>query len=272
MTSMKKQFIFFNVICFYTGSFFAQVQQTTSFNSQQYHKVNGQWYLLDNLQQQLIPLSPNNISVKYHQGVTASQIQNFEQQHELKLIRKNILRWYDYKFSLNADLFQKCSAVQNSNLVELVEVVAPVDFQIIPNDPLCYDPPTQIWPQWGIEKAKVDKAWDKTTGDPSVVWALIDTGVDWWHQDFAQATGTTGTFWLNPGEDTWTDPNDPSSGDGIDNDSNGFVDDWRGWNFSDQDNDVSDDSTTVNAHGTAVAGVIGARTNNNLGIAGVAGG
>ena len=170
---MKKTAAFLLTFIITLSAVLAQVQQTTTFNSQQYHKVNGKWHLLDNLQQRLIPLSPNSISVKYHQSVTTSQIQSFEQQHGLTFIRKNVLHWYDYSFSTNEDLFQKSSAVQSSNLVELVEVVAPIDFQIVPNDPLCYDPPSQLWPQWGIDKAKVDKAWDKTTGDPSVVWTII---------------------------------------------------------------------------------------------------
>ena len=84
--------------------------------------------------------------------------------------------------------------------------------------------------------------------------AVIDTGVDWSHPDLS------GQIWVNPGENC--------SGcrtDGIDNDHNGYVDDWRGWDFVDNDNNPMDD----HGHGTHVAGTIGATGNNGVGVAGV---
>jgi methionine-rich copper-binding protein CopC len=63
-------------------------------------------------------------------------------------------------------------------------------------------------------------------------------------------------MWINPGE---------IPGDGIDNDGNGYIDDTYGWDFANNDNDPFDD----NGHGTAVAGIIAASTNNNVGVAGI---
>ncbi len=63
-------------------------------------------------------------------------------------------------------------------------------------------------------------------------------------------------IWVNPGE---------IPGNGVDDDNNGFVDDVRGWNFVDNDNDPDDD----NKHGTHVAGTIGAVGDNGIGVAGV---
>jgi len=93
-------------------------------------------------------------------------------------------------------------------------------------------------------------AWNIQTGNPMVV-GVIDSGVDYNHPDLA------GNIWTNLGE---------IAGDGIDNDSNGYIDDVRGWDFAFNDNDPMD----VDGHGTHVAGTIAATGNNSLGVIGVA--
>jgi len=121
--------------------------------------------------------------------------------------------------------------------------------QIIPNDPM--------WGQlWGMQKIGADAAWDTQTGSPTVVCAVIDSGTDYTHPDL------TGREWINAGE---------TAGDGIDNDNNGYVDDVRGWDFLDNDNDPgpADASGFPEPHGTHVAGTVGATANNATGVVGV---
>ncbi len=113
-----------------------------------------------------------------------------------------------------------------------------------PNDPLYNE-------QYGPQIIQAPAAWDMTTGDPSVVIAFIDTGIDFQHEEFQD-----GAIWINPGE---------IPDNGIDDDNNGFIDDVVGWDFINDDNDP--DSL---GHGTLVAGIFGARLNNRLGIAGMA--
>ncbi|MGH7175954.1 MAG: S8 family serine peptidase, partial [Tepidisphaeraceae bacterium] len=100
-----------------------------------------------------------------------------------------------------------------------------------------------------------DQAWDTTLGSSSVVVAVTDDGFDMTHPDLASG------IWTNP---------DEIPGDSIDNDNNGYVDDVHGWDFSADDNDPSENVFDV--HGTHVAGIVGARTNNAIGVAGTAGG
>lgn len=112
-----------------------------------------------------------------------------------------------------------------------------------PNDP--------FYPaQWNLSMLNLLDAWKTTTGNSDIVIAVLGSGVDLNHPDLA------GKIWSNPGETT---------GNGIDDDGNGFVDDIHGWNFVGNNANVQDD----HGCGTAVAGVAAASTNNGIGIAGV---
>ncbi len=102
---------------------------------------------------------------------------------------------------------------------------------------------------------KAREAWELTQGNRKVVIAVIDTGIDYNHPDLVS------NVWTNSGEIGAAD----ARVNGVDDDLNGYVDDWRGWNFIDGNNDPFDDV----GHGTHVSGIIGAVGNNNIGVAGV---
>ena len=108
----------------------------------------------------------------------------------------------------------------------------------------------------GTPDADIDalEAWSVSTGSPNVTVAVIDTGVDVSHPDLAA------NIWVNAGEDCAG-----CRTNGVDDDGNGYVDDWRGWDFVNGDNNPSDD----NGHGTHVSGTIAAAGNNGIGVAGV---
>lgn len=93
-------------------------------------------------------------------------------------------------------------------------------------------------------------AWNVSKGSPSIVVAIIDTGVDYGHMDLEA------NIWTNP---------DEIPGNGLDDDNNGYIDDTHGWDFYDHDNDPSDWLD----HGTHVAGILGAISGNNTGIVGI---
>ncbi|MFT3910329.1 MAG: S8 family serine peptidase [Ferruginibacter sp.] len=118
---------------------------------------------------------------------------------------------------------------------------------IVPNDP-------SYGLQYHHGLMDNDLAWNTTFGNASVTIGITDDGVDLLHEDLAP------NIWTNPGE---------IAGNGIDDDGNGYIDDVHGWDFSNVNNDPSPEGT--NNHGTHVAGIAAARTNNGIGVAGVAG-
>lgn len=122
-----------------------------------------------------------------------------------------------------------------------------------PNDP--YYDYQYHWPLIGA-----DKAWDQNTGSTNVTVAVIDSGLDMDHEDLA------GKVWTNSLE---------VAGNGADDDNNGYIDDVHGWDFMDADSnpdptgDITDTSDVGSVcHGTHCAGLVGAETNNGIGVAG----
>ena len=152
-----------------------------------------------------------------------------------------------------------------------------------PNDPRYNN-------QWFLEEINSNDAWDlwnisgnEIPGDRSIILASVDLGVNWQHQDLV------GNLWENLGEDADGDGRtieyingqwvlDPGDLNGIDDDNwdnnmSTFIDDLVGWDVSgsqygDNDPDVPNNGSW--AHGTHVAGLLAATTNNNIGIASTA--
>ena len=114
----------------------------------------------------------------------------------------------------------------------------------------------------GAVDADIDaaEAWSAPGAGAEVVVGVIDTGVDFGHVDLGGGGGAA-PMWTNPGETCSGCPTN-----GVDDDGNGYVDDWRGWDWVNDDNDPTDD----NGHGTHVAGTIGARADDGVGVVGVA--
>ncbi len=130
-----------------------------------------------------------------------------------------------------------------------------------PNDPM-YNT------LWHLATIKAAQAWDVTKGDATVVVGIVDSGTDYTHPDLAA------NIWTNPGETGLDAQGRDKRTNGIDDDNNGYIDDWRGWDFIGAnanapapDNDPN--PYNGNPHGTHTAGIASAVTDNGIGIASI---
>ncbi|MFZ1753485.1 MAG: S8 family peptidase [Caldilineaceae bacterium] len=114
-----------------------------------------------------------------------------------------------------------------------------------PNDPYFPD-------QWALARINMPAAWEATAGDPSMVIALVDSGLDLTHEDLKDLP-----LWVNEAE--------VNGIPGQDDDSNGYVDDFNGWDWVGSDNQFEDPY----GHGTHVGGILAAATDNGIGVASV---
>jgi len=135
---------------------------------------------------------------------------------------------------------------QLTKFPELFQIVEPHLIRratAIPNDP-------NYSLEWPLQNISAERAWDIQRGSAGVVVAVTDTGIDYNHPDLATRV------WINPGE---------KANNHIDDDHNGYVDDYRGYNFAYENNNPYDDME----HGTFVSSLIGAAANDGFGMAGV---
>jgi subtilisin family serine protease len=142
-----------------------------------------------------------------------------------------------------------------------IAAVGPTSAQVAaPNDPFFQSRGTWGQPyddQWGLHRIGFDATKEGAAAlapdgrtPRAITVAVIDTGLDYTHPDLAR-------------ESIWTNPREKLNG--IDDDRNGFIDDVIGWNFAEGHNNPWDRA----GHGTLIAGLIAAASNNALGVTGI---
>lgn len=164
---------------------------------------------------------------------------------------------YQIDVPLMVTLAQARAALLASGLVEYVEPLYVRQPQYQPTDPmsdstrlLATGPVAQAG-QTYLKQIKAYRAWDITRGDTSIVIGITDSGIRLTHEDLRQQV-----------KHNYADPIN-----GVDDDHDGFVDNFTGWDLANHDNDSGFDPTLI--HGSFVAGVAAARADNGVGIAGV---
>jgi subtilisin family serine protease len=215
-------------------------------------------------------------------GSSGSKFEGLESEAQIRSSVPDLSRYYVVTFDESMGLKEVMEKFKNDPNVEHVEPIGIHPVYRIPDDTYFDDPPPSFpYYQWNFKNAgdhdvDADLAWDLETGSSSILIGILDTGVRYIHRDLggylAPSDVTQGNVWVN-----WAEY--PPDGD--DDDGNGFVDDWVGWDWvnnaspcwsgedcTKEDNDPAD----FNGHGTHVGGIVGAITNNTRGVAGLAGG
>lgn len=247
---MKKLSLFFLIQLVLSVSLIAQVSKSTIIK-------NGEVYYLSN---ELI------IKLKYQPVCDSKGFVKLSTLLEKKLsfldiseVKKNISdikdvsilgldRILSVKYNSQIDPFVASSKIKNIDDIEWVEPRFAYPVEFIPNDP-------NYSAQWNLTKIQANLAWDINRGDTNVVIGIVDTGVDWDHPDIMD------NLFIN-----WNE--NPTNG--IDDDNNGYIDDYIGWDFGGlsgvPDNNPMEDRPD---HGTHVAGIASAVTNNGIGVASI---
>src|SRR3989344_4381827 len=173
-----------------------------------------------------------------------------------------ITRIYRISFNGNINVGNLIKNLIKNNQIEYAEPNYLLELSFAPNDPeywkqwylnnigQCYNPPT-CTPR--IPDADIDapEAWDIDIGSNNIVIAVVDSGLQINHPDII------GNVWGNSLE--------VNGNTGVDDDGNGLIDDYNGWNYLNNNNQLAD----ILNHGTPISGIIATRTNNGIGVAGV---
>ncbi|WP_456460490.1 S8 family serine peptidase [Reichenbachiella sp.] len=213
-------------------------------------------------------------------GITkVKRVFPYSAKHEAKHRKYGLHLWYELEFDPEVrpeDVVKEYETVVDLDIVKPVYKKTRIDGNAKPkifkksgastwavkedtvvfNDPLIMD-------QWhyhndgtivGEEDFDIDlfEAWDVTAGSSEIIVSVVDQGIDVYHEDLQ--------------ENIWRNEAEINGEEGVDDDGNGYVDDFFGYNFR------MDGAVTAGSHGTHVAGTIGAIGNNGKGVAGVAGG
>lgn len=238
-----------------------------------YIQQEGEWYLQQG--KDSFKVIENELTVRFAGNPTDNEISHVLSSLGLEEIRHNHLGFYDVRILGKGISFQKANELAALPVFE--DAFSSTHGIYVTNDP-AYNS------QWnmhntggsgGTTDADIDapEAWAISTGDPSIIVAPLDSGIDYHHNDL----GTN--IWQNLGEDADGDGRtlyysggewifDPDDLNNIDDDGNGKKDDLVGWDAEYNNNEVFDSM----GHGTHVSGIIAAHTNNGKNVAGVAGG
>ena len=224
-------------------------------------------------------VTPLDRAARQVKAVSMRRMIPYSPQFEREHARYGLDRWYEVTFDENVTAEEARKVFGSTAGVEVSEVITPMSLiegdgkfakakqstirTAAANEYRFNDP--RLPDQWhyqnfgkipySVEGADINlfDAWNVTTGDPRVLVAIIDGGVDYKHEDLAQ------NMYVNEAELNGTP--------GVDDDGNGYVDDVYGYNFCTNSAEIYPHS-----HGTHVAGTVGAVNNNGIGVAGVAGG
>lgn len=179
---------------------------------------------------------------------------NYSSIDEIENLRR--IAYIDYEKDINPIYASR--KLSTYDFIEFAEPYPVYKLVTVPNDALVFE-------QYYLDTIKVFDAWNYADTSQIINVGIIDTGIDYDHEDLAE------NIFNNPGETSLDSLGRDKATNNVDDDNNGFIDDWRGWDFVSSDSSGQDnDPKPGHIHGTHVGGIIGASINNGIGIAGIA--
>lgn len=255
MVKKKNCWIFFFAI---TVTLFYVPSLTLGFQNMTEDETYGR-YIFDSKKHK-IKYMPREILVKFKPGTAKENIAALQSVSGAKEMKRNkASKVRRIKFPPDISVKDAITLYETNPMVEYAEPNYIIKLCSMPNDPRmdllwAMNNTAQIVNEIkGTIDADIDapEAWDITTGSQNVIIAVIDTGVDYQHPELSS--------------NIWRNVSEFSGQPGVDDDSNGYIDDVFGWDFFRDDPDPTD----LHRHGTAVAGIIASEGNNEEAITGV---
>ncbi|MFU8844742.1 MAG: S8 family peptidase, partial [Bacteroidales bacterium] len=270
---MKTNYIaLINIFIFIQCIAFGQALRSYDFNLEFF---NG--YYISIIGSDTTKIDTSLIVVKYIEDILMNEISEIEEQYNLTAENISSLGFYTYLMPRDSMYIPLAQKINDDPKVQYFQMNFELKYHSLPNDELSFN-------QWYLETIEGYKGWEIEMGKSNIRVAVIGSGVYWDHEDLGPGQDGYENIYHNPGEDDWQIWNDPSTGDGCDgicntsiNDPNEKVDDWKGYEFTLPSGYSNNDSrpnvgSFYEDHETLVAGIIAAKTNNGIGVSGIAGG
>ena len=216
--------------------------------------------VLENLREHTNPVlftknNPNGIGIKETDDIAS-----------LRATEEKISRWFELFYDGNISPESAVIILRKSGVVEIAEPRY--------RNKTCFTPNDLRFPeQYSLPLIHAPEAWDIVRCDSTMLVADDDIGSDWTHPDLAQ------TIFINKGETGLDADGFDKRSNGIDDDGDGFIDDWHGWDFAGDNGTAPDNDPNTHpsvgtfvqpVHGTHTAGIMAASGNNGIGVCGVA--
>lgn len=238
---------------------------------------NGQYYRVTTTD--TTQVLPNKVLMKFKEGVTPAEKSNFAAANSMTFVKSTLNGVCLYSLNQGSNFIGVTQSLSSSSILEyfdlnyLYKLMSGV---LPPNNDINW----AVWEPWLLQdnimwpysETDVFGAWNITKGRPDIIVANLDNGISLTHPDLGSGSDAYSNIWVNQKE---------IPDNGVDDDENGFIDDYYGWNFGTPD-DIGDNNVThpnpaVYSHGSMTGSIIAAKTNNgptdgDLGVFGIAGG